>query len=110
MGIQKLDQQRKENHKEFIKKPEDFLSEFMKLMDQLVKITNELETKKKFLINETYKAYKLSYYELQETIHSVQELVSSNKTIDEIVTISKSIYGHLIRPQMPTNNDHNGQM
>lgn len=41
MGIRQLDQQRQEDHKQFIKKTEDLIFEGKELKDQLVKITNE---------------------------------------------------------------------
>lgn len=92
MGIRQLDKQRRTDHKYFIKKSEGFLFDMKELKDQLVKMTNEQEAKSRFLIDETHKACKAGNCELQETICSILRSVSANKSINEIITISKDNY------------------
>lgn len=71
-------------------------------------MTIEHEAKTKFQINETHNAYKSDFAVLQETFRSLRRSVSANKSINEILTLSKHISNHLVHPQMPTNNDLSG--
>lgn len=110
MGIRQLDQQRQENHKQFINKIEEFIFEVKELKEYIVKTTNEQEAKSKFGLDETNKAYDVRFSKLQNTIRTLQRSNSANKTIEEILKIWKDVYTNVLHPQISTINDLNGQM
>lgn len=72
MGISQLDVQLYQDHKQFIKQAEELLKYVKDLNDQLVKVTIKQEEKKKYLINETHKAYEDGYAELHSTIRDLR--------------------------------------
>lgn len=110
MRIRKLDQQRQSDHKEFIKKAKDSLSDIKDLKDHLIKMTNEQEAKLIFDWRNTQDIWTWLFSELQETILNICWSISSKKSIDEILTILKDIYNHLTHLAILTTNDLNGQI
>lgn len=48
MEIWKVEQQRQSNHKQFINKAKEFISDIEELKDQLINITKKQEAKSKF--------------------------------------------------------------
>lgn len=73
IGIKALDESRKRDQEEFLKKVEELVKEIKQFKEKLMIDSHTFEKNVRDLLNETHKAYDVGYTKLQFTIKDLQK-------------------------------------